>query len=129
MYPQCHLSFADQVKMIGLFAFPENDVSGLEAYIGNAADDGLDVLRGQIMEKRVRTQNAFQSFHGDPPPSMPSDWVFVLPATLALRLDRTSADACHSWEEGYGVVRHTAPPLLPLGSSPVSALDFNSAAA
>ena len=30
MYPQRHLPFAYQVKMIGLFAFPENDVSGQE---------------------------------------------------------------------------------------------------
>jgi hypothetical protein len=53
MYPQRHLPFADQVKMISLLAFIENDLSGLEAYVGNAADNGLDVLRGQIMEKRV----------------------------------------------------------------------------
>jgi hypothetical protein len=70
MNPQRHLPLSDQVKMISLFAFIENDLSGLEAYVGNAAGDGLDVLRGQIMEKRVGPQNALQSFHGDPPPSM-----------------------------------------------------------
>jgi hypothetical protein len=53
MYPQRHLPLADQVKMISLLAFIENDLSGLEAYVGNAADNGLDMLRGQIMEKRV----------------------------------------------------------------------------
>jgi hypothetical protein len=101
MYPQRHLPFADQVKMIGVFAFPENDVSGLEAYVGNAADDGLDVLRGHIMEKRVRTQNALQSLHGDPPPSMGSDWVFVLPATRASRLHWTFAGAGLSPAEAH----------------------------
>jgi hypothetical protein len=75
--------------MIGLFAFPENDVAGLEAYVGNAADDGLDVLRGQINEKRVLTQNALKSLHGAPPPSMGSDWVLVLPGTSASRLHWT----------------------------------------
>jgi len=129
MYPQCHLPFADKVKMIGLFAFPENDVSGLEAYVGNAADDGLHVLRGQINEKRVPTQNALKGFRGDPPPSMGSDWVSALLATLAPRLRRTSAGTCLSPDEADAVTPHTAQTHLPLGSSPESALNSDPVAA
>src|ERR1035441_7615783 len=103
MYPQRHFPFADQVKVIGLFAFIENHLSGLEAYVGNAAGDGLNVPGGQFMEKRVRTQNALQRLHGNPPPSV------------------RSCDTGLCWEEAKRIRHHNGQPPLTLGCSPAFA--------
>jgi hypothetical protein len=60
---------------------------------------------------------------------MGSDWIFVLPATLAPRLDRTSAGTCLFSEEADAVTHQTAQTHLPSGSLPESALNLNPVAA
>jgi hypothetical protein len=57
-------AFSYEIKLIGLFPFPENELVRFKSNIGGAACYQLQVLSGEFLEEGVLDENAFESFHG-----------------------------------------------------------------